>query len=65
MQKKLKLIKRIVRWASSLTELPRTKKALDDPHHSENYDSVSSQTGDVMPDSQSGSFCTAREVSRF
>jgi len=34
------------------------EKALEEPHHSENCDHVSSRTDDVMPDSQRGSVCT-------
>ena len=41
------------------------EKALEELHHSENCDNVSSQTDDVMPDSQCGSLCTVSEVSHF
>ena len=40
-------------------------KALEEPHHSENCHNVSSQTDDIMPDSQRGSLCTGSEVSRL
>jgi len=40
------------------------EKAWEEPHHSENCDNVSSQTG-VMPDSYRGSLSTRSEVSHF
>jgi len=41
------------------------EKALEEPHHSENCDNVSSQTDDVMSDSWRGSLRTRSEVSHF
>jgi len=41
------------------------EKALEEPHHSENCDNVSSLTDDVMPDSQRGRLSTRSEVSHF
>jgi len=36
------------------------------PHHIEDGDNVlSSQLGNVMPDSQSGSLCTGSDINRF
>ena len=41
------------------------EEALEEPHHSENCDNVSSTTDDAIPDSQRGSLCTRTEVSHF
>ena len=41
------------------------EEVLEEPHHSENCDNISSQTDDVMPDSQRRSLCTRCEVSHL
>jgi len=41
------------------------QKALEEPHHNENCDNVSSRTDDIMPDSRRGSLCTRSEVDHF
>ena len=41
------------------------EKALEEPHHSESCDNVSSQPDYIMPDSRRGSLCTRSEVSHF
>ena len=39
--------------------------ALEVPRHSEDGDNAGSQPNDIMPDSQSGIFCTRSEISHF
>ena len=54
-----------VRWTSNRIASEYEEKALEEPHHSENCDNVSSQTDDVMPDSPRGSLCTRSEAYHF
>jgi len=41
------------------------ENSLEEPHHSENCDNISSHTDGVMPDSQRGRLCARSEVSHF
>jgi len=54
MAKRLKLRKRIVHWTKYFNRATSEyeEKTLEEPHHSEHCDNVSSQTDNVMPDSQ-------------